>query len=215
MPLDDIRRAAERLGGTVQDVALAAVAATIGRLLERTGARVAGDLVRVVVPLTARSGAEAGALGNRTDAGVVSLPVAERDPGRRVRTIARAMAEGRAKRSGLHNLDFLLHVAGLGGRSLLGLGLAARRRLYGCNLVVSDIPGPPGPVHLLDARLAEAYPLVPLFDDQGIGIAFAAYDDGYHAGLAADWEIVPDLESVVADLRAEFESLCRAEPPAA
>jgi hypothetical protein len=128
-----------------------------------------------------------------------------------VQAIARATAAARRERGGLHNLDYLLRVAGIGGRSLLGLGLAARRRLYGCNLLVSDIPGPREPMHLLDARLVAAYPLVPLLDDQGLGIAFSAYDGGYHAGLAADWEIVPDLDVVTRDLCAEFDALCRAD----
>jgi len=208
---DALERAGKQLGGTVQDVALAAVAGAVARLLARTGARVTGDAIRVVVPVTARPASDPGVPGNRTDAGVVSLPVGERDVRRRVRAIARATTEARRESGGLHNLDFLLRVAGIGGRSLLGLGLAARRRLYGCNLVVSDIPGPREPMHLLDARLVAAYPLVPLLDDQGLGIAFSAYDGGYHAGLVADWEIVPDLEAITRDLCAEFDELCHAD----
>jgi len=210
MPLDLVDRASRQLGCTVQDVALAAVAGAIARLLARAGTRISGDEIRVVVPVAAHPESDPSARGNRTDAGVVSLPLAERDPRRRVRAVARATAEARRESGGLHNLDFLLRVAGIGGRALLGLGLAARRRLYGCNLVVSDIPGPTEPMHLLDARLVAAYPLVPLLDDQGIGIAFAAYNGGYYAGLATDWEIVTDLEAVAQDLCAEFGELCRA-----
>jgi diacylglycerol O-acyltransferase / wax synthase len=222
VPLGPLERASAQLGCTVQELALAAVAGAMTRLLARTGTRVPGDELRVVVPVTAPADGDPTVHGNRTDAGVLSLPVAERDVRRRVRAIGRGMAEARRESGGLHNLDFLLRVAGIGGRSLLGLGLAARRRLYGCNLVVSDIPGPAEPMHLLDARLVAAYPLVPLLDDQGLGIAFSAYDGAYHAGLAADWEIVPDLEAVTQDLRAEFDELCRAggaiqrvEPPRA
>jgi len=213
VPHEDLRRAGERLGGTVQDVALAAVAGAIDRLLVRSGTRIAGDVIRVVVPVTACDGSAPGAPGNRTEAAVVALPISERDPRRRVRAIARATAEARRDGAELHNLDFLLRVAGLAGRSMLGLGLAARRRLYGCNLVVTDIPGPATPLHLLDAHLVEAYPLVPLLDDQGLGMAFAVYDGTYHAGLVADWEIVPDLATVAEDLRAEFATLCRAGGP--
>ena len=76
------------------------------------------------------------------------------------------------------------------------------------------IPGPALPLHLLDARLVEAYPLVPLLDDQGLGIAFASYDGTYYVGLVADWELVPDLATVTDDLRAEFAALCHTEGPA-
>ena len=210
-PHEDLRRAGERLGGTVQDVALAAVAGAVAKLLARSGAHVAGDAIRVVVPVTTRDAAASGASSNRTDAAVVTLPIAERDRRRRVRAIARATADARRDGAALHNLDFLLRVAGLTGRATLGLGLAARRRLYACNLVVTDIPGPATPLHLLDARLVEAYPLVPLLDDQGLGIAFASYDGTYWAGLVADWELVPDLATVTDDLRAELDALCGAE----
>ena len=72
---------------------------------------------------------------------------------------------------------------------------------------MSDIPAPPQALHLLDARLVAAYPLVPLLDDQGLGIAFSSYDGGYHAGLVADWELLPDLETFAQDLRTELEML--------
>lgn len=209
-PLVDLERAALRAGCTVQELGLAAVSGTVMRLLARMGKRVTGDEIRVVVPvISSPADARAAAAGNRTDAAVVSLPVALGDVRRRIRAVSRVMAE--ARRDGrLHNLDFLLQVAALGGRFGLGAGLAARRRLYGCNLIVGEIPGPRTPVHLLDARLVAAYPLVPLFDDQGFGIAFSSYDGGYHAGLAADWDIVPDLETVAQDLRAELDTVCEA-----
>jgi WS/DGAT/MGAT family acyltransferase len=207
MPLVDLERAALRAGCGVQDLGLAAVSGAVMRLLARAGTRVTGDEIRVVVPVAAAD-ARDGA-GNRTAAAVISLPVALGDVRRRLRAVSRVLAE--ARRDGqLHNFDFLLQVAALGGRLGLGAGLAARRRLYGCNLIVGDIPAPRAPVHLLDARLVAAYPLVPLLDDQGLGLAFSAYDGGYHVGLVADWEIVPDLEVFASDLRAELDLVCAA-----
>jgi hypothetical protein len=206
-PLPDLERAALRGGCTVQEIGLAAVSGAVMRFLARSGRRVTGDEIRVVVPVTgASAGPRSAATGNRTAAAVVSLPVALGDVRRRLRAVTRVMSE--ARREGrLHNFDFLLQVAGLGGRLGLGAGLAARRRLYGCNLVVGEIPGPKTPVHLLDARLEAAYPFVPLLDDQGLGLAFSTYDGGYHAGLAADWEIVPDLETFAQDLRVELDAV--------
>jgi len=209
-PLVELERAALRAGCGVQELALTAVSGAVMRLLARMRARVAGDEIRVVVPVVTVPGdGRPAAAGNRTAAAVVSLPVAQGDVRRRLRAVNRAMAD--ARREGrLQNLDFLLQVAALGGRLGLGAGLAARRRLYGCNLVVGEIPGPKSAVHLLDARLVAAYPLVPLLDDQGLGVAFSSYDGGYHAGIAADWEIVPDLETFAQDLRAELIAVCDA-----
>ena len=60
------------------------------------------------------------------------------------------------------------------------------------------------------AAQAAARLQVPLLDDQGFGIAFSTYDGGYHAGLVADWDIVPGLETFAQDLRAELDAVCEA-----
>ena len=59
--------------------------------------------------------------------------------------------------------------------------IAARNRSY--NMTVTNVPGPQLPVDLLGARMEEVYPLVPLFSNQGLGIALKC-DDGQ--GRAAE-----------------------------
>jgi hypothetical protein len=83
-------------------------------------------------------------------------------------------------------------------------------------VVVTNVPGPQFRTYLLGAPLVAAYPLVPLYRNQALGIALFSYDGGLFWGLNADWDAVPDLHDLVEALQAEFEALCKAAaaPPA-
>jgi hypothetical protein len=75
--------------------------------------------------------------------------------------------------------------------------------------VVTNVPGPRHPLYLLGARLCEAYPVVPLFERQALGVALLSYDGSLHFGLNADRDAFPDLHDLVVCLGDEFTDLCR------
>jgi hypothetical protein len=65
------------------------------------------------------------------------------------------------------------------------------------------------PLYLLGARMLGGFPLVPLFERQGVGIAILSYDDSLCIGFNADWDLVPDLEELseaVSDAFAELHA---------
>ena len=66
------------------------------------------------------------------------------------------------------------------------------------------------PLYLLGARMEEAYPVVPLFVNQGIGIALFSYAGRLFWGLNADWDLVPDVEQLAQYLRIAFPELLAA-----
>ena len=78
------------------------------------------------------------------------------------------------------------------------------------NMVVTNVPGPPFRVYFLGSPLREVYPLVPLFENQGLGIALFSYDGGLYWGFNADWDAVPDLHDVVGDVVQELKVLAKA-----
>jgi hypothetical protein len=85
--------------------------------------------------------------------------------------------------------------------------LATRRLAY--NLVVTNVPGPQIPLFLLEAPLRETYPMVPLFQNQGVGVALFSYAGNLFWGFNADWDAVPDLHDFAEAVREEFGALCR------
>jgi hypothetical protein len=48
------------------------------------------------------------------------------------------------------------------------------------------------------------YPMVPLMQNQNLGIALFSYAGGLHWGFNADWESFPDVHEFVEDLCASF-----------
>src|SRR3954469_25806978 len=96
--LADVKAIKNELGGTVNDVVLATVAGALGRHLRRRGDDLGDGVLRAMVPVSVRSEAERGALGNRVAAMMAPLPVAEEDPRLRLELISAAMAS--IKRSG-------------------------------------------------------------------------------------------------------------------
>jgi hypothetical protein len=82
---------------------------------------------------------------------------------------------------------------------------ATRQRTF--NVVITNVPGPQRPVYLLGARMDAIYPLVPLAQQQALGIALFSYDGTLHWGLHADWDALPDLHELSVGLDEEFERL--------
>jgi hypothetical protein len=75
------------------------------------------------------------------------------------------------------------------------------------NLVVTNVPGPPVPLFLLGARMLEAYPLVPLFPGQALGIALFSNAGRVFWGFNADWDSLPDLRDLVRAVEGSFAEL--------
>jgi hypothetical protein len=89
------------------------------------------------------------------------------------------------------------------------LGVAARlvHRQPFVNLIVTNVPGPQVPLYCLGSRMVEAFPMVPLSRNMGLGIAILSYCGVLHFGLYADADLHPDLAELGDDLTAAFAEL--------
>lgn len=207
--LDRAKEIRGRLGGTVNDVVLATVAGAMGRFLRRRGVRPEDLNFRALVPVSTRPDAERGRTGNRVALLFAQLPIGEADPRRRLERVIETTCT--LKRSNQAHGTELIEAFGewMGSSFLARTGqLGALVRAF--NMVVTNIPGPSVPLYLLNARLLETYPLVPLYRNQAVGIALFSYRDHLHWGLNTDWDRVPDLHDLVTGLGAEFEALSKA-----
>lgn len=206
LDLDVVKGIKHRHGGTVNDVVLAIVAGAMRRFLRRRGEQVDDLLFRAMVPVSVRDAAEHGRLGNRVSFLMAPLPLAERDPVRRLRQVTetmQALKHSKQRRGG----ELIEEVSDRLSTGLFAqvARLGARTQPY--NIVVTNVPGPQVPVYLLGAPLREVYPLVPLFSNQALGIALFSYDGGLYWGFNADWDAVPDLHDVVGFIAAECHAL--------
>lgn len=206
LDLESIRSLKQVLGGTVNDVVLTAVCGAIGNTLRRRDDARADATLRVVVPVSVRSAEELGAPGNRVSLWLVPLPLGERDPRTRLACIRQTtddLKRGQAAVGG----TAITEAANWAGGAVVTAGarLLNGARLY--NLIVTNVPGPNLPLYLLGARLRAAYPHLPLFENQGLGIALLSYCGTLHVGITSDWEHGTLLADVTAALEAAFEEL--------
>jgi diacylglycerol O-acyltransferase len=86
-------------------------------------------------------------------------------------------------------------------------GLFATPRLF--DLTVTNVRGPQQPIHLAGSRVREIHPLVPLAPDHALGVAVVSHAGSMTFGIVADFDAVPDLDELVAGVRAEHDELRR------
>jgi WS/DGAT/MGAT family acyltransferase len=199
----------DSLGGTLNDVVLAAVSLALGRYLRREGVDTNGLELKAMVPVSVRADSDRGALGNQVAAMWAPLPVGVENPAECLQQISTAMES--LKQSGQAvGAQVLTNLAGFAPPTILSQAarLQARQRFF--NLVVTNVPGPQFPLYVLGRRLRILYPVVPLARRQALGIAVMSYDGHLGFGLLGDFDALPELESITGDLKWAIDRLARA-----
>jgi WS/DGAT/MGAT family acyltransferase len=190
--LADLKDVKARLGGTVNDVALAAVTGGLRRLLLERGEALPEEGLRAMVPVNVRQASEKLALGNRVSSLFVHLPVSGETAAARYRAVK---AEADHMKGGSQSLgtSTIISLAGLAPPAIHA-GIA--RTLYATrlfNVTVTNVPGPQTTLYALGCRLREILPLVPLAAEHSVGIAIFSYDGQVVFGVNAAADAVPDL----------------------
>jgi diacylglycerol O-acyltransferase len=215
MRLDEIKSVKNRLGGTINDVVLAVASGALGRFLHNRGVSVQDLDFRAMLPVNVRVADERESLGNRVSSLMAALPLSERDPVKRfqlvMQTTDRLKKSGQA--AGIRMLEELSD-SSMGGLLSLLSRLASMSLPF--NVVITNVPGPQFELYLLGSPLQAAYPLVPLFHNQTLGIALFSYNGTLFWGFNADWDALPDLHELVDGVAKEFVRLgdAAAEAPA-
>ena len=207
--LDDVKEVKDRLGATVNDVVLANVAGALRSFLIQRDEDVSNLDFRALVPVNLRTEDDSGQLGNRVATVAAPLPLGEPDPRRRLAQVVEAMGKLKASRQ-VGGMEMMAEIGEWGLTRLFTqfARLTAISRPF--NVVVTNVPGPQIEAYLLGSPLREAYPLVPLFKNQALGIALFSYHGGLFWGLNADWDALPDLHVLVEALTLDFQALQQA-----
>jgi len=206
VPLSDLKAIKSRRGGTVNDVALAAVAGGLRRLLTARGEEPPAEGLRAMVPMNVRQASEKLALGNKISSLFVHLPVAAETAADRYRHVTE---EAETLKSGTQSLgtSTIISLAGL-APPVLHASIA--RSLYATrlfNVTVTNVPGPQQTLYALGAQLREILPLVPLAAEHAVGVAIFSYDGNVVFGINAATDAVPDLEVLRDGIAAEVREL--------
>lgn len=200
-PLDDIQTVRHAFGGTVNDVVLACVAGALRRLLAERG-ELPDDPLVAMVPMSTRTVADAGVLGNKVHAMLVSLATTVADPVERLRVIASGTRLAKEQARVLSE-DLLREWAQLAIPALSTrlARLAGNVRLFDhvpalFNVLVSNIPGPDVPLWCAGSRLVALYPVGPLADGVGLNITVISYAGTLYCGVIGCRVLVPEVDHV-------------------
>jgi WS/DGAT/MGAT family acyltransferase len=213
--LGEVKRIRMALGGTVNDILLAAISRGFRDLLAGRGQLTEGQVVRSLVPVSVREQSEKGALTNRVSAVLVNLPVGESDPGKRVTVLREQMDDVKESRQAV-GAQALTELAGFAAPTLLAVGsrLGFRFPQPVMQTTTTNVPGPRFPLYLLGRRMVEIHPYVPIGNNMRIVIGIFSYLDQLNFGITADFDAVPDIGVLSGGIRAGIDELLAAVEPA-
>lgn len=206
--LAEIQEVERALGGTVNDVILAAIAGGFRTFLAARGEPVDGRTVRTMVPVSMRGPQEHGALGNRVSAVFADLPVGLADPAQRLAAVTGQLSS--LKSSGMAvGVDAMLSAANLMPGTLFALGaeVAVRLPQRAISTVTTNVSGPRVPMYLLGRRMTELFPYIPIGADIRITIGIASYAGHLTCGVTGDYDAVPDLQVLCDGIQSAIEEL--------
>jgi diacylglycerol O-acyltransferase len=206
-----VKRIRAALGGTINDLLLAAITTGFRDLLIERGELSEGVVVRSLVPISIRGQDERGVLTNRVSAVLANLPVAEPDPMRRLELLREQMDDVKSTRQ-VVGAELLTEMLGFAAPTLLALGSRAAFQIPQplVQTVTTNVPGPRFPLFILGRQMVEAYPYVPIGDNVRISIAIYSYLDRFSFGITADYSAAPDLQVLTKGIRrglAELQAL--------
>jgi WS/DGAT/MGAT family acyltransferase len=209
--LGDLRRVKDVYGGTVNDVVLTVVAGAIGRHLRGLGHDTDELVLKAMVPVSIRTADQHGALGNQVTAMMAPLPVWCEDPIERLGVVRRSMGNLKRSKQAV-GANLLAEMTDFAPPTVVSQAarLQSRQRFF--NLVVTNVPGPQFPLYVLGRRLRDIFPMVPLAKRQAVCVGIMSYDGGINFGLIGDYEGMPSLAELAADLSDELENLAALAP---
>lgn len=204
--LGEMKEVKQRLGGTLNDVVLATVSGALRRYLAHHGAAVDDGEFRALIPVSTRTTDERGQPGNRVSAWIAPLPLDDGRPLERFDRICKLTAAYRQNHEE-RGAEVLTSTAEWTTALPLAAAVRLISRTRAFNVIVTNVPGPPVPFYLLDAAMLAGYPHVPLFENQGLGIALLSYAGTLYFGLVGEWDLLPDPDRLAGWLAASYAEL--------
>ncbi len=193
--VSDVKEIRAALGGTLNDVVLAAITQGFRELLLSRGEQVDGRTVRTLVPVSVRKADQKGSYDNRVSAMYAELPVGLEDPVERLHSISEQLKGLKESQQAVAG-ETLTSLAGFAPPILLSAGtrLAMRIPQRNLNTVTTNVPGPRIQLYAAGRKMLEAFPYVPLAGHVRIGVAIFSYLDSLNFGVTGDYDSSPDLD---------------------
>ena len=218
----DVKAVRRALGGSFNDVVLAAITRGYRDLLVSRGESV-DRTIRSLVPVSVRSRNERGtAIGdgtydNKVSAVFTDLPLHLTDPVERLHAISDQRAGLKESKHALA-AEALTGLTGFAPPILLALSgrIGSHLPQRTVNTLTTNVPGPQLPLYSVGRRMLRAYPYAPLGVQLRVGVAIFSYDGQVTFGVTADFDSTPDIavltDGIAAGMRELLAAASRAAP---
>ena len=192
--LDDVKTIKRELGGTVNNVVLAAISSGFRALLLARGEEPGPHMVRSLVPVSVRAPGEENVYDNQVSAILADLPVHVADPVERLAAVRAELVALKASNEAMVGEA----LASLGRFTPFPFASWWVRRAFGLPqreivTVTTNVPGPRQPLYGMGRRLLEIIPYVPIATTLRTGISIFTYCDNVTFGITGDFAANPDL----------------------
>ncbi len=228
----DFRRIRSALGGTINDVVLAAVSEGAARYLKAHKEHIDGGHLRIMCPVNVRTEDDKGTLGNRVSA---IFPVFDATPMEMTARLGKVRweteqiknnREAQAMQMMMEGVPDLPPVAMapalLVGTPLDPTQLAAsfpmpvppafgpRPPMLGINFVCTNVPGVQTTQYLAGHPIIDQFGLLMLAGNIGFGVVIMSYNQHIYFNFICDRRLMPDLELMAASVNDAFEEMLAA-----
>lgn len=192
--LDDIKTIKRNLGGTVNDVVLAAISSGYRSLLLARGEEPEPHMVPSLVPVSLRAPGEENIYENRVSVLMADLPVHLADPLERLTAIRTELADLKASKEAAAG-EALVALGRFTPYPVASLGVRLAYRLPQREIVTvtTNVPGPGMPLYAMGRRLVELIPYVPIATTMRTGVSIFSYCGQVTFGITADYASTPDI----------------------
>jgi WS/DGAT/MGAT family acyltransferase len=209
--LAEVKRIGKAMGGTVNDVVLAAVTAGWRAYLEHREDPL-DEAVRTLVPVSVRHGDGVGVPDNRVSAMLAELPTHLSDPKERFDAVREEMAELKASHMAeagewVTSVGDLMPPMIVGTASRLAMRALKNRAQRAVTTVTTNVPGPQFPLYCLGREMLEYRPYVPIAHGASVTTAILSYNGHLDFGITGDYDRAPDIEVLARGIAHGIEEL--------
>ena len=214
LPLDGVKQIKNTHGVTVNDAMLGIVTGAVrSYLLDEGGLSeidVAETEFRIMAPVSVRSDSQSGSPGNEVAMWLLTLPIAERDPAKRIRIINDETKMLKETDQAL-GASTLVSVSTGAPATLVSLAARLGSRARPFNMTITNVPGPQFPLYMGGSRMLATYPLVPLWRSHGAGVAMFSISGSIDIGINMAPSVISDPTALARHLQAAFKELSDTE----
>jgi diacylglycerol O-acyltransferase len=207
VPIDDVAAVRDALGGTVNDVVVAAVSLGFRDLHVGRGESVDDRTVTALVPVSLRAPADRHQVGNRVANVHALLPVGRTDPRSTLHTVHEHLEDLK----GSHEIEATGLLLGIG--DYVPRAVADRvarivlRKGGNVETVITNVPGPRSPMYLAGHQMLEGYPIAPIAGRIRITVAIWSYCDRLFIGITGDGDTASDIGQLAEGITRGFADL--------